>query len=125
MAETKIKKKWREYAESLLFALVIFFFIIFFGVEVFRIPSGSMIPTLLVGNHLFVNKFIYGLRVPFTKKRIVTFRTPERGEAIVFMFPLDEGKDYIKRVIGVPGDHVRVMDEQVFVNGEQLPAEKT
>ncbi|MBI4196260.1 MAG: signal peptidase I [Deltaproteobacteria bacterium] len=116
----KKKSKWREYTESLLVALLIAFFIRSFGVEAFKIPSGSMIPTLLVGDHLFVNKFVYGLRVPFTKKKLVHFKSPERGEAIVFIYPIDESKDFIKRVVGLPGDQIRMDGENVFVNGQEL-----
>ncbi len=124
--DKKLKKKgsFREYAEALLTALVVAFFIRSFGVEAFKIPSGSMIPTLMIGDHIFVNKFIYGLRIPFTKKKIIHFRDPKRGEAIVFMYPLDEGKDFIKRVIGLPGDQIKIDGDEVFVNGEKLAREE-
>src|SRR3989338_1026070 len=92
------KGVFREYGEALLTALLIAFFVRSFGIEAFKIPSGSMIPTLMIGDHIFVNKFIYGLRVPFTKTKIVHFKNPERGEPIVFMYPVDEDKDFIKRV---------------------------
>lgn len=124
MSEEKLKKgKIREYAESLFIALLIAFFVRSFAIEAFRIPSGSMIPTLLIGDHIFVNKFIYGLRVPFTKKKIVHFGDPKRGEAIVFIYPMDEGKDFIKRVIGVPGDTILLKEHTVFLNGEPLKQE--
>ncbi len=114
------KGAFREYTEALLTALLIAFLIRSFGIEAFKIPSGSMIPTLMIGDHIFVNKFIYGLRVPFTKKKIVHFRNPERGEAIVFMYPLDESKDFIKRVIGLPGDHIHIEGDAVSVNDRSL-----
>lgn len=114
------KNKFREYVESLLVALLIAFFIRSFGIEAFKIPSGSMIPTLMIGDHIFVNKFIYGLRIPFTKKKIVHFMDPERGEAIVFMYPVDESKDFIKRVVGLPGDQIQLHGDQVLVNGTPL-----
>lgn len=114
--EKKPKGKAREYAESLLIALVIAFFIRSFVLEAFKIPSGSMIPTLMIGDHIFVNKFIYGLRIPFTKKKVVHFRDPARGEAIVFMYPVDTHKDFIKRVIGLPGDRLRLDGDTIFVN---------
>jgi signal peptidase I len=115
------KKHWfREYGEAILTAFLVAFVIRSFGVEAFKIPSGSMIPTLMIGDHIFVNKFIYGLRIPFTKKKIVTFGTPARGEPIVFMYPLDESKDFIKRVIGLPGDHISIHGDDVIINGEPL-----
>ena len=137
------KSTWREYAESIgmaiLFALVLRSFVI----EAFKIPTGSMIPTLLVGDHLFVNKFIYGVRVPLTKKYLVHFAEPKRGEIVVFTFPsasarehiasrpvsqrecidrdsLEHEKDFIKRVIGVEGDSVELRDNKLFINGEPL-----
>lgn len=122
MEETieKPKRKkgiFREYGEALLTALLVAFVIRSFVIEAFKIPSGSMIPTLMIGDHIFVNKFVYGLRIPFTKKRIVTFRTPERGEAIVFIYPLDDSKDFIKRAIGLPGDKIKISGDDLFVNG--------
>lgn len=117
---TPKKGKWREYAESLFVALLIAFFIRSFVIEAFKIPSSSMTPTLVVGDHIFVNKFIYGLRIPLTKKKIVHFRNPKRGEAIVFIYPLDEGKDFIKRVVGLPGDSIQIRGDDVLVNGEKI-----
>ncbi len=116
----KKKGGWRDTFEALVTALLIAFFIRSFVFEAFKIPSGSMIPTLMIGDHLFVNKFIYGLRVPFTKIKIVTFRQPQRGEAIVFMYPLDESKDFIKRVVGLPGDRIRLEGDAVWINGVPL-----
>ncbi len=110
----------REYAEALLTALLVAFVIRSFVIEAFKIPSGSMIPTLMIGDHIFVNKFIYGLRIPFTKKHLVTFRTPERGDAIVFMYPLDESKDFIKRVVGLPGDRLLLRGDEILVNGQRV-----
>lgn len=114
------KHAFREYAEALLTALLVAFVIRSFGIEAFKIPSGSMIPTLMVGDHIFVNKFVYGLRIPFTKKRIITFGTPRRGEAIVFMYPVDESKDFIKRVVGLPGDRILLQGEGISVNGNPV-----
>ena len=96
-----IKKKKsvvREYAEALGTAILIAFFLRAFVIEAFKIPSGSMIPNLLIGDHLFVNKFTYGIRFPFSHKWIYRFRNPERGESIIFIFPEDPSKDFIKRV---------------------------
>jgi len=121
--EDKKKKKkssFREYAEAIAIAVLIALFIRSFGLEAFKIPSSSMIPTLMIGDHIFVNKFVYGLRLPLTKYRFLEFKKPERGDFIVFMYPKDEGKDYIKRVIGLPGDEVEIDDDNVYVNGEEV-----
>jgi signal peptidase I len=119
--EVRRKKGFiREYGEALLTALLVAFVIRSFVIEAFKIPSGSMIPTLMIGDHIFVNKFTYGLRIPFTTKRIVTFRTPERGESIVFIYPVDDSKDFIKRVIGLPGDRIRLEGDDISINGELL-----
>jgi len=117
-----LKKKGtvREYAEALFTALLVAFFIRSFVVEAFKIPSGSMIPTLMIGDHIFVNKFTFGLRIPFTKTKIVTFGMPQRGQPIVFMYPLDESKDFIKRVVGLPGDRIQTKGDEVDVNGTPL-----
>lgn len=114
----------REYIEALLVAGLIALFIRAFIIEAFKIPSGSMIPTLSVGDHIFVNKFVYGLRFPFTRNYFVKFGTPEKGDVIVFICPTDDGKDFIKRVIGKPGDKVRVFGTSVEVNGELLEHEE-
>jgi len=116
----KEKSKFREYCEALFTAVFIALFLRSFVVEAFKIPSGSMIPTLMVGDHIFVNKFIYGLRVPFTSKWLWKFKEPQRGEPIVFIYPKDTSLDYIKRVVGVPGDHITLEGDDVFVNGEKL-----
>lgn len=102
---------------ALLFALAIRCFV----VEPYKIPSPSMVPGLLIGDQIFANKFVYGLRIPFTKKRFWEGRDPKRGEVIIFLYPEDESKNYIKRVVGVPGDRVRVEMNSVFVNGEEIP----
>lgn len=93
-----------------------------FVVEPFRIPSGSMLPTLEIGDHVVVNRFIYGVRIPWLNKvPFVIVRSPKRGDVIVFVNPLDESRDYIKRVIGVPGDRIEIRNEVVYVNGEAQP----
>jgi signal peptidase I len=120
-ATTRKKKSVvREYAEALTMAIVIALIIRAFVIEAFKIPSGSMLPTLSIGDHIFVNKFVYGLRIPFTAHRFVSFREPRRGEVVVFIYPVDRSKDFIKRVIGLPGDRIHVEGEDVFVNGEPL-----
>lgn len=116
----KTKSKIREYLESFLVAVLIAFVLRSFVVEAFKIPSGSMIPTLLIGDHIFVNKFIYGFRVPFTKHWLNHFKNPARGDVVVFIWPVDEDKDFIKRVVGLPGDNLRFEGDTIFVNGEKV-----
>lgn len=125
--KTKIgpKKPWyREWSEALIVAVVLALIIRTFLFQAFKIPSGSMLDTLLIGDHLLVNKFIYGTKLPFGEDRYLKLRDPERGDVIVFEFPEDEGKsyfkrrDFIKRVIGLPGDLIEVKAKQVFVNGQ-------
>lgn len=113
----------REYLEAFLVAGFIALTLRAFVVEAFKIPSGSMIPTLSIGDHIFVNKFSYGLRVPFTKARITEVKTPQRGDVIVFMYPLNESESYIKRVIGLPGDRIAIRDKTMLINGEVLKLE--
>lgn len=116
-AITKGKSKIREYAESIIWALVLAFIIRSCVIQAFKIPSGSMEDTLAIGDHLFVNKFIYGIKLPFTDKRILKIRDPRRGDVMVFEYPVDRSKDFIKRVIGVPGDVIQVQNKVVYVNG--------
>ena len=121
-------RKWykspaRDWIESLAIALAVALVLRFFFIEAFKIPSGSMYPTLWVGDHIFVNKIKYGIEIPFVNYRLATWAKPERGEVIVFRYPLDESEDYIKRVIGVPGDHIVVTGRQVIVNGTEIPCE--
>ncbi len=112
----------RENLESILWAAVIALFLRSFVIEAYKIPSGSMIPTLIIGDHLFVNKYIYGLKIPFTFIKFFDTRKPKRGEIVIFTKP-EEGKDFIKRVIGVEGDTVEVRGHDVYVNGELLKKE--
>jgi signal peptidase I len=109
---TAKKSSWREWGEALFVAAILALIIRTFVVQAFKIPSGSMEDTLLIGDHLLVNKFIYGLQLPFSDERFLTIRHPERGDVIVFEFPEDRDKsyfqrrDFIKRVVGTPGDTV-------------------
>ncbi len=119
------KKPWyREWSEALIVAVVLALIIRTFLFQAFKIPSGSMLDTLLIGDHLLVNKFIYGTHLPFSDQRFLALRNPQRGDVIVFEFPDDENKsyfqrrDFIKRVIGEPGDKVEIKDKKVFVNNE-------
>ncbi len=119
------KSTLREYAESIGIAILIAVVLRAFVVEAFKIPTGSMIPTLEVGDHIFVNKFIYGLRVPLTNAWFVQWSVPQRGDVIVFRYPRDLSKDYIKRVVAVAGDRVRVAHREVFINGAKLDRKET
>jgi signal peptidase I len=109
----------REYAESLLVTLIIVLFGTTFIVQPFKIPSQSMEPTLLVGDHLFVNKFLFGGRGAWYE-RLLPYRAVRRGDVIVFKFPYSDHPHYVKRVIGLPGDRIRIVDQQVYVNGQRL-----
>ena len=116
----KKKSIFREYFEAICVAVVLALFIRTFVVQAFKIPSGSMLPTLLIGDHLLVNKFIYGIRVPFTGKILVPIKTPDHGDVVVFRFPKDRSIDYIKRVVGTPGDTVEIKAKKVFINGKPI-----
>jgi signal peptidase I len=111
------KSTFREYAEAIIWAVVVALLIRTFVVQPFKIPSGSMEDTLLIGDHLLANKFIYGVRIPFTDARILKIRDPRRGDVVIFKFPEDRSKDFIKRVVGVPGDEILIRDKLVYVNG--------
>lgn len=113
----KNKSVFREYFEAICIAILLALFIRTFIVQAFKIPSGSMLPTLLIGDHLLVNKFIYGIRVPFSGKVIVPIVDPSKGDVVVFKFPKDRSIDYIKRVVGTPGDTIEIKDKKVIVNG--------
>jgi signal peptidase I len=118
--EVRQKGKLREYVEAFAIALLIALLVRTFVIQAFKIPSGSMENTLLVGDHIFVNKFLYGYHVPYTKGRVLAFSSPRRGDIIVFVFPEDPSKDFIKRVIAVPGDTVEIREKVVILNGEPL-----
>ncbi len=117
------KSTVREYSESIGVAVGIALLLRAFVVEAFQIPSGSMIPTLEVGDHIFVSKFSYGIGIPFTNKKLLTLAKPKRGDVIVFKYPLGQDTDYIKRVVGLPGDTLEVRRNEVFINGRPMPRE--
>jgi signal peptidase I len=119
----KSKSKFVEYAEAIIIAILIAFFIRTFIVQAFKIPSGSMKPTLLIGDHILVNKFIYGVKIPFIRKNLISISEPKRGDVIVFIYPEDRSKDFIKRVIGVGGDTIEIRNKKIFLNG--LPFQDT
>lgn len=116
----KTKSKFRETLEALLTALVVAFLIRSFVIEPFKIPSRSMVPTLLVGDHIFVNKFSYGMRIPWTRWWPIKGNDPKRGEVVVFIYPRDESLDFIKRCVGVPGDEVRYDGREFYLNGKKI-----
>jgi signal peptidase I len=117
------KSVMREYAESIIIAIVLALVIRTFVVQAFKIPSGSMEDTLLIGDHILVNKLSYGIQVPFLDVKTRVFGLmgdPERSDIIVFPFPRDPARDFIKRVVGVPGDRIEVRNHRVYINGEPL-----
>jgi signal peptidase I len=134
--EMEMSKKsiFREYAEALVIAIILALTIRVFVVQAFKIPSGSMIPTLLIGDHILVSKLAYGFQLPkdcefqvsfppvtcFSSTLVLNFDPPQRGDIIVFRYPEDESKDFIKRVIGLPGDTIHIQNKKVTVNGQPL-----
>ena len=114
-----------EYAKSFFPVILVVFALRSFLVEPFKIPSGSMMPTLLIGDFILVNKYTYGIRLPVINQKIVQLNNPERGDVMVFRYPADPSLDYIKRVIGVPGDVDEYRDKQLTVNGRQVRTDNT
>ena len=109
-----------EYAKSFFPVILVVFGLRSFLVEPFKIPSGSMMPTLLIGDFILVNKYTYGIRLPVINKKIIELNQPERGDVMVFRYPADPGLDYIKRVIGVPGDVVEYRDKKLSIDGKSV-----
>lgn len=112
-------KLW-EWTKSILIALILALFIRAFIVQAYKIPSGSMIPTLLIGDYLLVNKLAYGIRNPLKNDFLYFRRLPKRQEIVVFTYPLNKKLDFIKRVIGLPGDTIQIINKKVYVNGKLL-----
>src|SRR3989338_11624470 len=112
---------WVEYGKSFFPVILIVFVLRSFLVEPFKIPSGSMVPTLLVGDFILVNKYTYGIRIPIINRKIVDINVPRRGDVMVFRYPEDPSLDYIKRLVGVPGDRVGWIDKRLVMNGLVAP----
>jgi signal peptidase I len=120
---TNTKSKLREYAEAIIIAILIALFIRTFIVQAFKIPSGSMKPTFEIGDHILVSKFIYGIKIPFLRNTLIPVGDPQRGDIVVFIYPEDRSKDFIKRVIGVSGDTIEIRNKKIYLNG--LPMNDT
>ncbi len=112
---------WVEYSKSFFPVILLVFLLRSFLVEPFKIPSGSMIPTLLVGDFILVNKFTYGIRLPVVNAKVIDVNSPQRGEVMVFRYPENPSLDYIKRVVGLPGDTIVYRDKHLTVNGVAVP----
>jgi signal peptidase I len=112
---------WIEYSVSFFPVILIVFLLRSFLVEPFKIPSSSMVPTLLVGDFILVNKFTYGIRLPVANKKIVELGNPTRGDVMVFRYPEDPSLDYIKRVVGLPGDRIEYRNKRLTINGKPVP----
>ena len=119
-SQRPVKPLWREYGEALFVALILALVIRTFVVQAFKIPSESMVKTLLVGDHLLASKFSYGIKIPFTHSYIYKGSDPVKGDIIIFEYPNDPSVDYIKRIIGTPGDTIEVRNKQLFRNGEPV-----
>jgi signal peptidase I len=113
-----------QYARSLFPVILIVLLVRSFAVEPFRIPSASMMPGLVDGDFIFVNKFAYGLRLPILNSKFLSTGQPQRGDVVVFRLPSDPSVHYIKRLIGVPGDHIVVHDNTIFINGVRVPVKR-
>jgi signal peptidase I len=114
------KSRVKEYIESIIIAILIALFIRTFIICAYKIPSRSMVPTLLVGDHILVNKFTYGVKIPLLRKTIIPVGNPQRGDIAVFIYPNDRSKDFIKRVIGVSGDKLEIRNKKIFINDKEF-----
>ncbi len=120
MLEKRRKSVFWEYVEAILWAGAVALITITFIVQAFKIPSGSMLSTLQIGDYLLVNKFLYGLKQPFSDEYLIEGRDPQVGDVIVFRYPRDPSLDYIKRIVGVPGDTLEMRDRQLYRNGMKV-----
>lgn len=114
---TAEKSKLREYTEAIIIAVAIAFFIRTFIIQAFKIPSGSMKPTLQIGDHILVTKFSYGIKIPLLRKTLFSVSDPKRGDIVVFIYPEDRSKDFVKRVVGVSGDTLEIKNKKIYLNG--------
>jgi len=125
MAEKKQKSSLRENIEAVIIAVIIAMFIRTFIVQAFKIPSGSMLETLQIGDHILVNKFIYGIKIPFTDGSVlVSIKDPKKGDIVVFKYPEDPSKDFIKRVIATEGDTLEIINKKLYVNDKLVTSEE-
>ncbi len=125
MAEKKQKSSLRENIEAVIIAVIIAMFIRTFIVQAFKIPSGSMLETLQIGDHILVNKFIYGIKIPFTDGSVlVSIKDPKKGDIVVFKYPEDPSKDFIKRVIATEGDTLEIINKKLYVNDKLVTGEQ-
>ncbi|MHB8138862.1 MAG: signal peptidase I [Smithellaceae bacterium] len=115
-ASEESKSKVQEFIEAIIIAILIAVVIRTFIIQAYKIPSRSMVPAMLVGDHLLVNKFIYGIKIPVIRNILIPVTNPKRGDIIVFEYPKDRSKDYIKRVIGVSGDKIEIRNKNIFIN---------
>lgn len=120
MIQQKTKSQIREWVESIVIAAILALFIRTFIIQAFKIPTGSMIPTFEVGDRIFVNKFIYGAKIPFTDLSLPAVRQPKRGDIIVFVSPEDHKKDFVKRLIALEGETVEIKDGKIYINGKAV-----
>jgi signal peptidase I len=114
---------WLDWTAGLFPVILIVFLLRSFLFEPFKIPSGSMVPTLLVGDLILVNKYHYGIRLPVLNRKVVANHDPQRGDVMVFRYPVDPRVDYIKRVVGIPGDEVAYLNQRLAINGQQVPVQ--
>jgi len=122
MLNDRVKSQTREWIESIIIAVILALVIRAFVVQAFKIPSGSMIPTFHIGDRIFVNKFLYGARIPFTDARLPALRQPIRGDIMVFRSPEDGKKDFVKRLIATEGETVEIRDGKIYIDNKVVDA---
>ena len=125
MSEKKQKSSLRENTEAIIIAIIIAMFIRTFIIQAFKIPSGSMLETLQIGDQILVNKFIYGIKIPFADGKIlIPVKVPQKGDIVVFKYPEDPAKDFIKRVVATEGDTLEIINKKLYVNNKLIEGEK-